>query len=149
MTVPDRPVLFTEAGSSWWPLAWGPGFGLVGALVELALGGPVSTVAWVVFSVVLVGCALVVVRAKRRFGSVAVTPEEARFGEERLPVVDIAAVDDVGAELGGRVLGGGASVPKGTTDVPLRLTDGSTVVGWARDGDGLRDALRGPLGSRE
>lgn len=141
-------MLFTEPGSSWWPLAWGPGFALVGALVELALGGPVSTVAWVVFSVVLVGCALVVVRAKRRFGSVTVTQQVARFGEERLPAADIAAVDDVGAELGARVLGGGWSAPKGTTGVPLRLTDGSTVVGWARDGDRLRDALRGLLGSR-
>ncbi len=54
----------------------------------------------------------------------------------------------MGGELGARVLGGGAWVPKGTTDVPLRLTDGSTVVGWARDGHGLRDALRGLLGSR-
>ena len=142
-------MLFTEPGSTWWPLAWGPGFGLVGALVELALGGPVSTVAWVVFSLVLIGCALVVVRAKRRFGSVAVTPDEARFGEERLAVADIAAVDDAGAEFRARVLGGGASVPKGTTDVLLQLTDGSMVVGWARDGDGLRDALLGLLRSRE
>jgi len=39
------------------------------------------------------------------------------------------------------VLGGGWSPPKKYAEVPVKLTDGSVVLAWARDPAGLRSAL--------
>lgn len=142
---PPGHVLFAEAGSSYRPVLAGPVFGVLGLLGELALGGPVSAALWVGAAVVISGFALILVRAKRQFGSVSVTPEQARFGQETVAVADIAGVDDVGAAVGARVLGGGWAVPKGTDGVPVQLVDGSRALAWARDTEALRDALRGVL----
>ena len=54
----------------------------------------------------------------------------------------IAAVDGVPAPTRARVLGGGWTVPRRYCEVPLRLDDDTVVLAWARDGDGLLDALR-------
>jgi hypothetical protein len=40
-------------------------------------------------------------------------------------------------------------VPRKFTEVPVRLTDGSTVLAWARDGDALRAALSRLLANRD
>lgn len=148
MTGPDdgAPVLYAEPGSRWWPLLWGPVFALVGAGVE-ALTGPVHTVAWVVVGLVLFGLALLWVQARRRVCSVTVTAAALYQGREPLAVREIAEVDDVGLPVGARVLGGGWTVPKKFTEVPLRLADDSVVVAWAKDPDALRAALRPLLGT--
>jgi hypothetical protein len=132
---------YAESGSSWWPVLWGPVFALVGGLVE-ATTGPVHLIEWVVVGVALACAAAVWVQARRRVCSVRLTAEILHQGREELPVATIADIEDVGPPLGARVLGGGWTVPKRFTEVPLRLRDGSVVLAWARNPDALRGALR-------
>lgn len=136
-----EPVLFAESGSSWWPLLWGPLFAAVGIAVE-APAGPVHWPAWFVVGVGLFGGAIVWVSARRRLYLVRLTTGTLTQGRETLPVVEIDAVTDVGTPAGARILGGGWTVPRRTAAVPVRLADGNAVLAWARDGDGLREALR-------
>ncbi|SMC65059.1 DUF3093 family protein [Lentzea albidocapillata] len=134
-------MLYRESGSSWWPLLWGPAFAVAGYLVELVTG-PASVTLWAVAGLGLTLGAVLWVYGRVRTGSIELTAEEARFGREKLPVAMIEACQDVGAPTGAKVLGGGWSVPKGTTAVPLRLVGGSVVLAWARDPDALLAALR-------
>ena len=132
---------YAEPGSSWWPVLWGPVFALAGGIVE-ATTGPVHLIAWIVVGVALAGAAALWVRARRQVCSVRLTSEVLHQGREELAVARIAEIEDVGPPLGARVLGGGWSVPKRFTEVPLKLRDGSVVLAWARDPDALRGALR-------
>ena len=134
-------MLYRESGSSWWPLLWGPAFAVAGYLVEL-ITGPASVGLWAIVGLGLTLGTVLWVNGRIKTGSVALTPEEAQFGREKLPVAMIEASRDVGAPAGARVLGGGWSVPKGTTAVPLRLLDGTVVLAWARDPEALLAALR-------
>ena len=134
---------YAERGSSWWPLLWGPVFAVAGGLVE-ATTGPVHVLAWTVVGVALAVAAAVWVQARRQAFSVRLTHEVLYQGREELAVARIADIEDVGPPLGARVLGGGWTVPKRFTEVPLRLRDGSVVLAWARNPDALRGAL-GPL----
>lgn len=136
----EGPVLYAEPGSSRWPLLWGPAFAAVGAGME-ALTGPVHTVPWLVVGIGLFGVFALWVNARRAVYRVELTPFVLRQGREELAVKDIAAVTDVGATPGARVLGGGWSVPRKTIEVPVRLDDDSTVLAWARDDDALKAAL--------
>jgi hypothetical protein len=140
------PVLYAEPGSTWWPLLWGPVFALAGAGVE-ALSGPVHVLDWVVVAVLLFGIALLWVHARRRVCSVVLTANALHQGREPLPTSEIAQVDDVGMPVGARVLGGGWTVPKKFTEVPLRLADDTVVLAWAKDPDALRAAIRPLVGS--
>lgn len=140
------PVRYAEPGSTWWPLLWGPAFALVGAGAE-ALSGPVHGLAWVIVGLLLFGIAVLWVQARRRVCSVRLTTVALHQGRESLYVRRIAEVDDVGLPAGARVLGGGWTVPKKFAEVPLRLTDGTVVVAWARDPDALRAALRSLVAS--
>ena len=144
MTAPlddTAPVLYAEPGSTWWPLLWGPAFALIGAGVE-ALSGPVHGLDWLIVGVLLFGIALLWVQARRRVCSVVLTSNALHQGREPLPTKEIAQVDDVGPPVGARVLGGGWTVPKKFTEVPLRLADDTVVLAWARDPDALRAAIR-------
>jgi hypothetical protein len=134
-------VLYRESGSSWWPLRGGPAFAVAGYLVEL-ITGPASVGLWTIVGLGLTLGAVLWVYGRVKTGSVTLTAEEAQFGREKLPVAMIEACRDVGAPTGARVLGGGWSVPKGTTAVPLRLLDGTVVLGWARDPEALLAGLR-------
>lgn len=134
-------MLYRESGSSWWPLLWGPAFAVVGYLVEL-ITGPASVTLWAIVGLGLTLGAVLWVYGRVKTGSVLLTAEEVQFGREKLPVAMIEACRDVGAPTGARVLGGGWSVPKGTTAVPLRLLDGAVVLGWARDPEALLAGLR-------
>jgi hypothetical protein len=134
-------VLYRESGSSWWPLLWGPAFAVAGYLVEL-ITGPASAALWTIVGLGLTLGAVLWVYGRVKTGSVVLTAEEAQFGREKLPVAMIEDCRDVGAPTGARVLGGGWSVPKGTTAVPLRLFDGAVVLGWARDPEALLAGLR-------
>lgn len=145
MTEPDQPVLYAERGASWWPVLWGPVFVAVGVLVEVSTG-PVHVVAWVVVAIVLTAIGAVWVSARRRVYLVELTPKTLTQGQERVPVERIAAVEEadeaVGAPAGVKPLGGGWTTPRKTTEVPLRLSDGSVVLAWARDAEAFTEALR-------
>ena len=142
MSTPDgEPVLFAEHGSSWWPLLWGPLFAVLGVAVE-ALTGPVHWLAWFLVGGGLFGGALVWVSARRKVYLVRLTTETLTQGREHVAVEKLVAVTDVGTPAGARILGGGWSVPRRTTEVPVRLADGTVALAWARDYDGLMAALR-------
>lgn len=145
MTEPAR-VHYAEPGSTWWPVAWGPVFALIGAGVE-ALSGPVHVLDWVMIGVVLAGFTALWVHARRQVCRVVLTDDTLSQGRETLGTNEIAEVTDDEPPAGARVLGGGWSVPKRFREVPLRLRDDSVVVAWARNPDALRAALRSLAGS--
>jgi hypothetical protein len=132
-------VLFAEPGSTWWPVLWGPVFTVIGAGVEV-LSGRVHWVAWLVVGLGLAGLAALWVRARRRLLCVRLTADTLVAGSESLAVQRIAEVG-VEAPARARVLGGGWTVPRKLAEVPVRLDDGTVVLAWARDGEGLRGAL--------
>ncbi|SEP41509.1 hypothetical protein [Amycolatopsis saalfeldensis] len=134
-------TLYSEAGVGWLALVWGPLFALLGALAELATGGPVHTVAWIMIAIGLCALTLPWVYARRRFLSLEVTTHGLRQGREQLEAARIAAVTDVGTPVGARVLGGGWTVPRKYDELPVKLDDGTVVLAWARDVEALRDAL--------
>lgn len=134
-------MCYAEPGSTWWPATWGAVFALVGAGVE-ALSGPVHVLVWVLVGIGLSGLTLIWIQARRRALSLRLTEDTLYQGMEPLPVDRIAELDDVGAPIGARVLGGGWTVPKKFTEVPLRLADGTVVLAWAKDPDAFRTALR-------
>ncbi len=136
-----EPVLFAEHGSSWWPLSWGPLFAAAGVLLEVTTGA-VHWLQWFAVAMVLFGGGVVWVSARRKVYLVRLTTGTLTQGREKLDVEKIAAVTDVGTPAGAPILGGGWTVPRRTTAVPVRLGDGGVVLAWARDDDGLREALR-------
>jgi hypothetical protein len=145
---PSAPARYVEIGSTWWPVAWGPFFALAGAGFE-ASTGPVHVIDWIVVGVALAIGAAVWVQARRRICSVRLTQDTLYQGREELPVSRIAEIEDVGPPLGARVLGGGWTVPKRFTELPLRLRDDTVVLAWAKDPDALRAALRPLVGPWE
>ena len=134
-------TLYAEVGVGWLALVWGPLFALLGALAELATGGPVHTVAWIMIAIGLCALTLPWVYARRRFLSLEVTTQGLRQGREQLEAARIADVTDVGTPVGARVLGGGWTVPRKYDELPVKLDDGTVVLAWARDVEALRAAL--------
>ncbi|MGW3468255.1 hypothetical protein ACWDKQ_07230 [Saccharopolyspora sp. NPDC000995] len=134
-------MLYSERGSSWWPLLWGPVFALLGFGVEALTPGPVNATAWLLVGGVLAAAAAIWVYGRRRLVSVRLTHAELVQGREELAVSRIAAVTDVGAPVGARVLGGSWTVPRGTGEVPLRLEPDEVVLAWAKDPEALLAAL--------
>ncbi|WP_116202025.1 hypothetical protein [Amycolatopsis circi] len=134
-------TLYSEPGVGWSALVWGPLFALLGALAELATGGPTHVVGWVLIGAALVALTLPWVYARRRFLSLEVTTEGLRQGRETLAAERIGSVSDVGAPVGTRVLGGGWSVPRKYDELPVELDDGTVVLAWARDVEALKTAL--------
>ena len=135
-------MLYAESGSSWWPVAWGPALAAMGLLAELVAGGRLAVWLWLPAAAALALFSTVWVAARRRVRSVRLTPSVLRQGREELAVASIADVGDVGVSMGAVVLGGSWLVPNGTDGIPLRLTDGRSVLAWARDAEALRSALR-------
>jgi glutamate-1-semialdehyde 2,1-aminomutase len=133
---------YAESGSSWWPLLWGPGFALAGILLERFTPGVVHWTQWGLLAGALLVASAVWIYGRRRVYSLSLTQTELAEGREVLPLSRIAAVTEVGSPVGARVLGGGWTVPRGATEVPLRLDDGSVVLAWARDPQALLAALR-------
>jgi hypothetical protein len=133
---------YLELGAAWTPLLYGPGFAVLGAIAELATGGPVHVIAWVLVGLGLAAITAPWINARRRFHTVRVTSTALWQGREELPLDRIAEVTDVGVPAGARVLGGGWSVPRRYDELPVRLDDGTVVLAWARDGEALRAAIR-------
>jgi hypothetical protein len=147
---------YVEAGGSWrpfWLLAGALGAFLV---VDLILpGGDVPALLWVVAVVAVLGVVGAGCHAARRVWTVRVDGqgEEAALsvGHERVLLseidVDHLRAVDSGVDAGAPVLGGGWSLPRGRTGLPLKLTDGRTVLVPTRDPAPLYEALMLRLGN--
>jgi hypothetical protein len=148
-------VRYQEPGGSWRPF-WLIAAFLVVLLVldEAVLGGGAPALVWVLAFVVVPGVVAAGTVSARRVWTVRVDrdgPEPAlSVGRERVPLaeVDTAHLQAVregaaGVDAGAPVLGGGWSVPRGRTGLPLRLTDGRTVLVPTRAPAALAEAITG------
>lgn len=154
----DEPVLFFEPGARWRMLTWGPIFCLVVLVFELYTGPVVHWFALALFALLLMGFTYVQIVAARRHVSVELTPKQLRQGTESLDISDIDAVLPPADYSDGdyepkrwetaRVLGELSGVPRRRHAIGLRLVGGALVQAWAKDDDGLRDALEMVVVSR-
>jgi hypothetical protein len=129
-----------EQGGSWRPFWLVAGVLAVLVVLDAALPGPdVPPLLWLLAVVLVLGCVAAGCLSARRIWTVRVAgrgPDAVlSVGREQLPLaqVDAAhlrAVTDgtAGVDAGAPVLGGGWSLPKGRTGLPLRRTDGTTVL---------------------
>ncbi|MTD56732.1 DUF3093 family protein [Amycolatopsis pithecellobii] len=131
---------YLEPGAKWSALLYGPLFAVLGYLAEL-LTSTTHTVAWVLVGLGLATITAPWIHARRRFLTVKVTDTDLWAGRESLPLKEISETSDVGAPTGARVLGGGWGTPRKYDELPIRLTDGTVVVAWAKDVRALRAAL--------
>jgi hypothetical protein len=122
--------------------------------LDLALpGSDLPPLVWVLLILVVLGIVAGGCRAARRIWTVRVDDHALIVGRETvgLPEIDgdhLASVD-AGVDAGAPVLGGGWSLPRGRTGLPLRLTDGRTVLVPTRDPAALRAALLAAVGTLE
>ncbi|GAA3889416.1 hypothetical protein GCM10022243_62770 [Saccharothrix violaceirubra] len=136
----EQPTLYAESGGSWWPVLVAPALTLLGVLVDALSDGLANVTLWLFVGLALLLATAVWVNGRRRARAVRLTPKALHLGREELSVAEIAsAVAEPRA--GARVLGGGWALPRGVTEVPLRLTDGTVVSAWAADPAGLQAAL--------
>ena len=145
----DEPVLFAESGTRPWILVLGPALAALGlGLDRLAPGGaPVSL--WLGVGLLVFLYTLVLVRSRRHFRRVELTPSVLVQGTTRLPMSHVTSLRPVDEEHHGlRVLGDGPVVPRRCQPVVLRLRDGTRAVAWAGDGAALRRALTDLLTAR-
>ena len=152
---------YVEPGGSWrsvWLTAGALGLLLV---MDLVLPGPdVPPLLWALALVVVLGIVAAGALSARRVWTVRVGRGDdggaegwdgrpvLSVGRERVPLGDVdtahlRAVREgaAGVDAGAAVLGGGWSVPRGRTGLPLRLTDGRTVLVPTRDPAALTRAL--------
>jgi hypothetical protein len=148
---------YVEPGGSWRPFWLAAGvLGLL-AVLDAVLPGPgVPPPVWLLAAVAVLGVVASVCSAARRVWTVRVDPRgpdgALSVGRERVPLADVdaahlRAVRDgtAGVDAGAPVLGGGWSVPRGRTGLPLRLADGRTVLVPTRDPAALGAALLGSV----
>jgi hypothetical protein len=146
---------YVEPGGSWrpfWLIA-----GALAALLALDLalpGGDMPPLLWVVAVVAVLGVVAAGTLSARRIWTVRVDDESLAVGRERILRSEIDADHlrqvDSGVDAGAPVLGGGWSLPKGRTGLPLKLADGRTVLVPTRNPAALWSALsesQGTLGS--
>ena len=150
---------YVEPGGSWRPFWLVAGALAVFLVLDLVLpGGDVPLVLWVVAIVAVLGIVASGTLSARRVWTVRVDGHGAdgglAVGRERVPFADIDVAHlrevDSGVDAGAPVLGGGWSLPKGRTGLPLKLTDGRTVLVPTRNPAALWSALsdsQGTLGS--
>jgi hypothetical protein len=153
------PAGYVEAGATWrafWLVA-----GALGVLLVLDVvlpGADVPPWVWALALLAVLGIVAAGTMSARRVWTVRVAGrgDDAALtvGRERVPLADVDAdhlrEGEGGVDAGAPVLGGGWSLPKGRIGLPLRLTDGRTVLVPTRDPAALRAALvdaRGTLGS--
>ena len=146
---------YVEHGGSWRPFWLIAGALAVLLALDLALpGGDVPPLLWAVAIVAVLGIVAAGTLSARRIWTVRVDHEGLSVGRERVRLSEIDAEHlrqvDSGVDAGAPVLGGGWSLPKGRTGLPLKLTDGRTVLVPTRDPAALWSALsdsQGTLGS--
>jgi hypothetical protein len=146
---------YVEPGGSWrpfWLVAGALGVFVVLELVSpgIDLPGPVwaaalGTVLGIVGTGTVQARRIWTVRVDARGPDAALT-----VGGERVALSDVDAghlrAVDAGVDAGAPVLGGGWSLPRGRTGLPLRLTDGRTVLVPTRDPSALHTALLAAVG---
>jgi hypothetical protein len=141
---------YVEHGGSWRPL-WIVAVTMgVFVLLDVVLPGrDVPPLFWGTAAVATLGVVAAGCRSARQVWTVRVTgrgPDGMlSVGRERVALADVdvdhlRAVDS-GVDAGAPVLGGGWSLPRGRTGLPLRFTDGRTVLVPTRDPAALYDAL--------
>jgi hypothetical protein len=143
---------YGEPGGSWRPLWIVAGACAVFLALDVALPGPdIPVVFWVVALLVVLGTVAIGCLSARRVWTVGVDADGLSVGRERVPLSQIDAghlLDvDSGVDAGAPVLGGGWSLPRGRTGLPLKLTDGRTVLVPTRDPAALRTALLAAQGT--
>ena len=143
---------YDEPGGSWRPFWLAAGvLGLV-VVLEVVLPGPdVPPLVWVLAVVAVLGVVAAGVVSARRAWTVRVDAGEdaaLSVGPERVPLADVDAAHlravgagTAGVDAGAPVLGGGWSLPRGRSGLPLRTTDGRTVLVPTRDPAALSAAL--------
>lgn len=150
-------ILFAEPGASWAWLLAGPASAVAMALLQKQAGGGFDLLVPLAFLVLVTGFLGLQVKATRVHTSVELTPETLREGTEVVPVSQIVEVypDRPVSEKSGepqhrwqssRTLGELSGIPKGRTAIGLRLSNDRSVQAWARDHDGLREALNRLVG---
>ena len=140
-----------EPGGSWRPFWLVAAACAVFLALDVALPGPdVPSFAWALVLVVVLGIVALGCLSARRVWTVRVDDTLA-VGRERVALseidVDHLREVDSGVDAGAPVLGGGWSLPRGRTGLPLRLTDGRTVLVPTRDPAALRAALLAAQGT--
>jgi hypothetical protein len=147
--VDGEPVLFAESGSRPWVLVFGPVLAAAGIGLESLAPGGASYPLWLGVGLLVFLYTLVLVRTRRRFLRVELTPSRLVQGTTSLPMSHVTSLRPPEEEHHGvRVLGDGPVVPRRLSPVVLRLSDGTRAVAWARDGAGLRRALEDLLRER-
>jgi hypothetical protein len=142
---------YVEPGGSWRPF-WLVAGALAAFLgLDLALpGGDVPPLLWGIAVLAVLGIVGSSTLSARRIWTVRVDDEGLSVGRDRVPLgeidVDHFREVDAGVDAGAPVLGGGWSLPKGRTGLPLRLTGGRTVLVPTRDPAALYGALALALG---
>ena len=141
---------YLESGGSWrtfWLVAAALAVLLV---LDVALPGPgAPAVVWVLAVLAVLGIVAVGTVSARRVWTVRVDGrgDDAALtvGRERVPLGDVdpssLQAGGGGVDAGAPVLGGGWSLPRGRTGLPLKLIDGRTVLVPTRDPAALRAAL--------
>ncbi len=142
---------YVEPGGSWRPFWLVAGALAVFLVLDLMLpGGDVPALLWVVAIVAVLGIVALGTLSARRVWTVQVDDDGLSVGREQVRLSDIdvdhlRAVDS-GVDAGAPVLGGGWSLPRGRTGLPLKLTDGRTVLVPTRDPRALYTALMARVG---
>ncbi len=142
---------YVEPGGSWRPFWLVAGALAVFLVLDLMLpGGDVPVLLWVVAIVAVLGIVALGTLSARRVWTVQVDDDGLSVGREQVRLSDIdvdhlRAVDS-GVDAGAPVLGGGWSLPRGRTGLPLRLTDGRTMLVPTRDPRALYTALMTRVG---
>ena len=150
---------YVERGGSWRTFWLVAGALAVLLVVDLALpGADVPAFGWALALIAVLGVVAAGTVSARRVWTVRVDGRgddlALTVGRERVPLADVdpghLRNGDGGVDAGAPVLGGGWSLPRGRTGLPLRLTDGRTVLVPTRDPAALWSALveaQGTLGS--
>ena len=139
-------MTYLEPGASWRPFWLVAGaLGVFLALDLVLPGGDVPALIWFVGIVAVLGIVGGSTLSARRIWTVRVDDDALSVGRERvtLSIIDAEHLREVdsGVDAGAPLLGGGWSMPKGRTGLPLKLTDGRTVLVPTRDPAALRVAL--------
>lgn len=139
-----------EQGGSWRPFWAAAGVLAVFVVLDRVLpGGDVPPLFWLLAAVLVLGCVAAGCLSARRIWTVRVAgrgPDATlSVGREQLRLADVDAEHlrsgTAGVDAGAPVLGGGWSLPKGRTGLPLRRTDGTTVLVPTRDAAQLAEVI--------
>ena len=144
---------YLEQGGSWRSFWLVAGVLAVLLVLDAALpGGDVPALLWVLAVVLVLGSVGAGCLSARRIWTVRVAgrgPDAALWvGREQLPLADVDAghlravtAGTAGVDAGAPVLGGGWSLPKGRSGLPLKRTDGTTVLVPTRAPAQLTEAI--------